>query len=88
MEKVFSVLGWIMAGGGIGGGVVVFVILNRMEFLTALLARVVEDPFAYQSMAALIAAMVIALLGCLFAAGYLGLAELLRRNSSSVVDPG
>ena len=88
MEKVFSILGWVLIGSGVGGGVIVFVVLNRLEFLTALLARVVEDPFAYQSITAVVVGMVIAFLGCLFGAAYLGLAELLRRNTSTGVDAG
>ena len=87
MNKVFSVLGWLLIVGSIAGSVLAYTIVNSQEFVVALLARVVEEPFEYRGYVALLSAAMIALGGCLVGAVYLGLAEVLRRSQTSTATP-
>lgn len=80
MNKLFSVLGWLLIAAGLIGSVATYVSVNNQEFVVALLARVVEHPFEYRSYVAMLAAVIVALVGCLFGATYVALAEVLRRR--------
>lgn len=83
MSKFFAAIGWVLIVGGLLGAVATYVFVGGQDFVVALLARVVEDPFAYRSLAALGSAFVVAIVGCLTGAIYLGLAEVLRRSDGA-----
>ena len=83
MNRVFVVMGWVLIVGGILGAVLTYAVLNSQEFVVALLARVVEEPFEYRRYLALLSAAIIAVLGFLIGAVYLGLAEILRRDQTT-----
>lgn len=83
MNTIYLVLGWLMIVGGVLGGGLIYSVVNSQEFVVALLARVVEEPFEYRSYFALASAGAVAVFGCLIGAVYLGLAEVLRRKQSS-----
>lgn len=88
MSKLFTVIGWVLIAGGLLGAVAAYSVVGSQDFVVALLARVVEDPFAYRSLAALGTAVMVAVGGCLIGALYLGLGEVLRRGDATARDAG
>ena len=80
-HKLFSTIGWVLIAGGILGAIMSFWVINSQEFVVALLARIVEEPFAYRQMIAVLAAVIVAVFGGLFGLIYLGLAEVMRRSA-------
>jgi hypothetical protein len=81
MQKLFTAVGWLLIAGGLVGSVLTYTLINSQEFVAAILARVVEQPFEYRTYFALLVAGGIALAGCLTGAIYVGLAEILRRGN-------
>lgn len=77
-DRVFRFLGIVVIGAGVIGAVVTFVVINGQDFVVALLARVVEQPFELRSYLAIVSGGVVAVVGCLLGAIYLGIAEVLR----------
>jgi hypothetical protein len=81
MQKFFTIVGWILIAGGLVGSVFTYVFINSQDFIVALLARVIEQPFEYRTYFALLVAVLVALVGCLIGAVYVGLAEILHRGN-------
>jgi hypothetical protein len=81
MDKIMRMVGWLLIVGGICGGAFAFWVVGSQDFVLALLARIVEDPFAYRSYVALLAAVSITLIGCLIGLLYLGLAQVMQNSS-------
>jgi hypothetical protein len=81
MQKVFTVVGWLLIAGGLVGSVVTYAFINSQDFVVALLARVVEQPFEYRTYIASLAAAGVALCACLTGAIFVGLAEILHRGN-------
>lgn len=88
MNKIFTVIGWLLIVGGLLGAALTYSVVNSQDFVVALLARVVEEPFEQRSQLALLSAVLVALCGCLIGAIYLGLAEVLRRGQGAAHRPG
>lgn len=78
MQKLIKAIGWILISGGILGGALAYWIVGTQDFVLALLARIVEDPFAFRSYFAALAAVGVILAGCLAGILYLGIAEVLQ----------
>ena len=56
MQKLFTAMGWLLIAGGLVGSVLTYTFINSQEFIVALLARVVEQPFEYRTYFALLVA--------------------------------
>jgi hypothetical protein len=80
MDRLLKTIGWLLILGGIGGAFFAYWAVGSQDFVLALLARVVEDPFAYRSYVAMLAAAWVLLVGCLIGILYLGLAAVLDRD--------
>lgn len=80
MDKILKAIGWLLILGGICGGVFAYWFVGSQDFVLALLARIVEEPFAYRSYFALLAGMGVTLVGCLIGVLYLGLATVLQNS--------
>ena len=80
MERLLKTLGWIVILGGFAGGAFVYWFVGNQEFMLALLARLVEDPFLYRSYFAALGAAMVVILGCLIGVLYLGLATVLQNG--------
>ena len=78
MQKSFKLMGWGLIGGSVVCSLLVFSVLNRQEFVVALLARVVERPFEYRTYFSALTAATVLVTGCLAGAIYVGIAEILR----------
>lgn len=83
MQKMFKALGWVTIAGGVLGGILAYVIIGGQDFVVALLARVVEQPFEMRSNLALLCALVVAVVGALLGLVYLGLAEAMSRATDA-----
>ena len=77
MRKMFRSLGLAMIAGGVISGVFAYFFLRSQEFLLALLARVVERPFEYRSLVAMLIGFALLAAGCLLGALYVGIGEIL-----------
>ena len=82
MNGLLKVLGWILIIGGFVGGIIAYWVVGSQEFVLALLARFVEDPFEYRSYFAVLSSVAILLMGCLMGILYLGLAAILQNGQS------
>ena len=77
MHKVFGGLGLAMIAGGVISGVFAYFFLRGQDFLLALLARVVERPFEYRSLVAVLIGFALVAVGCLFGTLYVGIGQIL-----------
>lgn len=78
MHRTLKIIGWLLIVGGFGGGAFAYWLVGSQDFVLALLARIVEEPFAYRSYLALLTAFCVTLVGCLIGILYLGLAAVLQ----------
>jgi len=78
MQRVFSVLGWGLVVAGLLGAIASYFVVSSQEFVLALLARIVENPFEYRTYLAVLTACTVLAIGCLVGALYIGVARLLE----------
>lgn len=81
MQKLFIALGWIIIVGSIAGGVATYFFVGSQDFFLSLLARLVERPFEYRGYLAIGAALSVIVGGVLAGLVYLGMGQILKRQS-------
>jgi len=79
-QRIFAILGWLMIAGSLLGAVLSYFVINNQDFVVALLARVVEQPFEYRRYLALLTGAAVGVCGCLIGLIYVGLAEVMKRQ--------